>query len=74
MCVPQHFYQGQLKDSPSVIAAPDEAFYSVPLLRPYAFFDVAKGQQARGRGGGANGSLGNQVREGNRKLQVSHGG
>ena len=44
--------------------APDEPFYSVPLLQPYAFFDVAKGQQARGRGGGTNGSLGNQVRNG----------
>ena len=65
-CPPaQHFYQGQLVDSPCVAAAPEEAFYSVPLLQPYAFFDVVKGQQARGgRGGGTNGSLGNQVRGG----------
>ena len=51
-------------DAPSVTASPEEAFYSVPLLQPYAFFDVATGQQARGRGGGTNGSLGNQVRDG----------
>lgn len=56
----QHFYQNQLKDSLSVTSAPDEPFYQKPLLQPYTFFDVTRGQQARGRGGGG-GSLGNQV-------------
>ncbi len=57
MCL-QHFYQNKLQDAPSIVAAPDEPFYALQLLKPYVFFDVARGQMARGRSGA---SMGNQV-------------
>ncbi len=59
-CSLQHFYQNKLQDAPSIVAAPDEPFYSLQLLKPYVFFDVARGQMARGRSGA---SMGNQVGE-----------
>ena len=55
----QHFYHNQLQDAPSIVGAPDEPFYALQLLKPYVFFDVSRGQMARGRSGA---SMGNQVR------------
>lgn len=42
------FYEGRLVDAPSVTSSPDEPFYAAFPLRPYAFFDVAAGREARG--------------------------
>jgi len=49
-----HFYGGRLVDGDSVLAAPDEPFYSDPFLRPYLFYDVAGGREQRAAGGGGS--------------------
>jgi senataxin len=56
----RHFYNDELEDAPSVLALPDEPFYSHQLLKPYVVFDVARGRELRNIAGG--GSLGNKVR------------
>lgn len=56
-----HFYEGRLRDSDSVRDMPPAPFYAHPLMKPYVFFDVAKGKEQRREGGG---SLSNRVREG----------
>lgn len=48
----RHFYDGKLTDGACVVAAPDEVFYGLPPLGPYAFFDVPGGREDR-RGGGS---------------------
>ncbi|GAB4815852.1 hypothetical protein N2152v2_002898 [Parachlorella kessleri] len=49
----EHFYGGRLLDAPSITSQPDEAFYEHAVLKPYVFFDVARGQEQRRLGGGS---------------------
>ena len=55
----QHFYEGRLQDAPAIALRPPAPYYDHPLLKPYVFFDVAKGRERRREGGG---SLSNRVR------------
>lgn len=47
----QYFYEDALQDAPEVLNTPPEPFYEAPLLKPYVFFDVAGGREARGGAG-----------------------
>jgi len=46
------FYDGALEDSESVRARPAEPWHAHDFLKPYLFFDVARGREKRGRSGG----------------------
>ncbi|PSC75196.1 Helicase sen1 [Micractinium conductrix] len=48
-----HFYQGRLRDADSIQDMPPAPFYGHPLMKPYVFFDVSKGQEQRREGGGS---------------------
>lgn len=47
-----HFYGDRLVDSDSVLSQPDEPFYALQPLWPYAFLDCCGGREERGGGGG----------------------
>jgi hypothetical protein len=69
LCPPQfpshHFYGGRLRDADAIRDTPPALFYEHPLMKPYVFFDVAKGQERRREGGG---SLSNRVGGAGRRL------
>ncbi|EFN53619.1 expressed protein [Chlorella variabilis] len=48
-----HFYGGRLRDAESIRDMPPAPFYAHPLMKPYVFFDVAKGKELRREGGGS---------------------
>lgn len=55
-----YFYDNKLEDSKTVLARPDEPFYSHPIMKPYVVFDVDKGIELRAKA--STGSLSNLVR------------
>ena len=50
------FYAGALEDAESVRRRAPEPWHGHPLLKPYVFFDVARGREARGRGSAVGGA------------------
>eukprot|EP00271_Cylindrocystis_brebissonii_P021924 TRINITY_DN8169_c0_g1_i4.p1 TRINITY_DN8169_c0_g1~~TRINITY_DN8169_c0_g1_i4.p1 ORF type:complete len:1053 (-),score=232.79 TRINITY_DN8169_c0_g1_i4:155-3313(-) len=44
----RYFYENRLIDAPSVVEKPEEPWHTHPLLRPYLFFDVSRGQESHG--------------------------
>ncbi|KAI8114303.1 hypothetical protein M9434_002429 [Picochlorum sp. BPE23] len=49
----QHFYNGKLEDAKEVCDMPSEPYHSTNFLGPYQVFDVAEGQEKRGKNGGS---------------------
>lgn len=49
----QHFYNGKLEDAKELREMPPEPYHNTKFLGPYHVFDVAEGQEKRGKNGGS---------------------